>query len=664
MSNRLYPDFEHRDPDTLAAKVREALEEYRTEVSHIRSIPEAEADFANTVLALEKCGEALELASSTFFNLLSCDADDRMMELSQELTMELTEVSNEISMDLGLAQKVRKIYESDRSSLDPQDHRLLYRSYEGYKNRGAYLTEDVRTELKSLRKELSLATLNFGQNVLKEQNAYRLSLIDGSCLKRLPAAILEQAKKAAEEAEIRGWLFGFSMPEYLAIMKYCDCRTVREKMYRDHGKIGYDTAKTTKNTTLVYEIVRLRTRIANLLGHDTYADYILEDRMAKSPTAVYSMLDQLRTAYLPLAQKEVEDIRALAEKEGLEGPLQPWDWSYYAELYRQKELNYDEEETRPYFGLNDSVRAMFGLAGDLYGLTFAPNDRLTPYRPGVEVYDVLDGDELMGTLLMDYHPRKGKQSGAWMTNYVEAHDDVRPVVSLVMNFTPATADKPALLTIGEVNTMFHEFGHALHGLLTRVRHASLSGTNVVRDFVELPSQLMENWLLQPEFLKSFGKHYATGEVLPDHLVEAIRRSNHFLDGYACIRQLGFGYLDMAWHDTPTDELPKTIKELEEKVNEPIRLLPTVEGVATSTAFGHIFSGGYAAGYYGYKWSEILDADAFEEYLAKGLRDKDTASRFRKEILERGDADEPEVLYKNFKGRPASIEALFRRDQLL
>lgn len=663
MSHRLYPDFSHRDPDTLAARVRETLEGYRAEVAEIRAIPEDEATFHNTVLALEQSGKPLDLASATFFNLLSCDADDRMMELSQSLTMELTELSNEVGMDQDLAQKVRRVYEADQSALDDLDRRLLYRTYEGYKKRGAYLTEDVRTELKTLRKELSLATLNFGQNVLKEQNAYRLSVMDGNCLKRLPTAILEQAKKTADEAGLSGWVFDFSMPAYMAIMKYCDSRAIREKMYRDHGKIGYDINKETKNTTLVYDIVRLRTRIAKLLGYDTYAEQVLADRMAKSTDHVCSMLDQLRDAYLPLAHREVETVQALAQKEGLEGPLQPWDWSYYSELYRQKELDYDEEQTRPYFSLHDSVEAMFGLASDLYGLTFTPNTELQPYRPEVAVYDVCDGEELMGTLLMDYHPRKGKQSGAWMTNYVEAYDDVRPVVSLVMNFTPATTDKPALLTIGEVNTMFHEFGHGLHGLLTRVKYASLSGTNVVRDFVELPSQLMENWLLQPEFLKSFGKHYETGEVIPDDLVEAIRRSNHFLDGYACIRQLGFGYLDMAWHNTPLDQLPKTIAELEERVNEPIRLLPKVEGVATSTAFGHIFSGGYAAGYYGYKWSEILDADAFEEYLIHGLRDRETATRFRREILERGDAEEPEVLYENFKGKPASIEALFRRDNL-
>ncbi len=664
MSERLYPDFEHRDPDTLAQKVRQGLESYRTEISRIKAVPENEADFANTVLALEKSGKDLDVASASFFNLLSCDADDRLMELSQELTMELTEVANEVGMDLGLAQKVRAIYNADQSHLDVQDRRLLYRSYEGYKNRGAYLTDDIRTELKSLHKELSLATLNFGQNVLKEQNTYRLSIMDGECLKRLPQAVLDKAAHTAQEAGVSGWVFDFSMPAYSAIMKYCDSRPIREKMYRDHGKLGFDTNKETKNTTLVYDIVRLRTRIANLLGYDTYADYTLADRMAKDSTSVYAMLDQLRDAYLPIAQKEVATVQELASREGLQEPMQPWDWSYYAELYRQKELAYDEEETRPYFGLQDSVEAMFGLASDLYGLAFVPNTELKPYRDEVEVYDVLDGDELMGTLLMDYYPRKGKQSGAWMTNYVEAYDEVRPVVSLVMNFTPTTGDKPALLTIGEVNTMFHEFGHGLHGLLTRVRHASLSGTNVVRDFVELPSQLMENWLLQPEFLKSFGKHYLTGAVIPDHLVEAIRRSNHFLSGYACVRQLGFGYLDMAWHHTPPANLPSTIDELETAVNDPIRLLPKVDGVAISTSFGHIFSGGYASGYYGYKWAEILDADAFEEYLSRGLRDRETAHRFRSEILEKGDMEEAEVLYKNFKGRPASIEALFRRDGLL
>lgn len=663
---RVYPDFTHRDASSLSRKVKEALESYKQEIEAIRAIPEEEATFQNTVLALEKSGKRLDLASSTFFNLLHCDADDDLIAASEELTTLLTEMSNEVSMDRGLALKVKAIYEGDAGTLTDVDSRLLFRTYEGYKRGGAYLTEDVRTELKKLRMQLAVSTLTFGQNLLKEQNAYRLSVRDASVLRRLPESALSAAKKRAEEEGVDGWVFDFSMPSYSAIVKYCDSRPTREKMVRDRSKLCFNPEKETNNISVVYDIVRLRGRIARLLGYDTYADYTLSEKMAKAPSTVLGMLDSLRDAYLPVAQEEVKAVQEYADTLDGPNPLMPWDWSYYTELYRRKTLSYDEEATRPYFSLEKSVDALFGLAHDLYGIQFRRNTTLPPYRTeGVEVWDVTrESDEsLVGTLLMDFFPRKGKQTGAWMTNYVEAYDDVRPVVSLVMNFTPATDEKPSLLTFDEVNTLFHEFGHGLHGLLTQVPYSSLSGTNVVHDFVELPSQIMENWLRQPEFLRSFARHYETGETIPESMVEAIAKNARFLEGYACIRQLGFGYLDMAWYGRHFDDLPTDITELEEEVNAPIRLLPKTDGGAVSTSFGHIFSGGYSAGYYGYKWSEILDADAFEEFLHHGLRDRATADRFRTCILERGDAEDPETLYERFKGRPATPDALLRRDGL-
>ena len=662
---RVFPDFSKRDAETLSQRVLDALDDFKREIEAIKAVPFEEATFQNTVLALEESGKPLDLASNTFFNLLHADADETLMERSEELTTRLTEVGNEVSMDPDLAKKVKAIYESDQSGLSDIEKRLLFRSYDGYKRRGAYLTEDVRVELKSLRMKLAVATLNFGQNMLKEQNAYRLSLRDGSMLKRLPESALATAKQKAEEEGVDGWVFDFSMPSYSAIMKYCDSRVTREKMARDRSKLCFNPEKETNNISLVYEIVRLRGEIAKLLGFETYADYALSEKMAKTPQVVLDMLDTLRAAYLPLAQKEVAELQAFAEGLGAPAPLQSWDWSYYTELFRQETLRYDEEATRPYFSLEKSVEALFGLAGDLYGLSFRKNEELIPYRKDVQVWDVVSEDgSLVGTLLTDFFPRKGKQSGAWMTNYVEAYDGVRPVVSLVMNFTPPTADKPSLLTFDEVNTMFHEFGHGLHGLLTKVPYSSLSGTNVVHDFVELPSQIMENWLRQPDFLRTFARHYLTGEPIPDEMVKAIADNARFLEGYACIRQLGFGYLDMAWYGRRSEDLPGDIPSLEEEVNAPIRLLPKMEGGATSTSFGHIFSGGYSAGYYGYKWSEILDADAFEEFLEHGLRDRDTADRFRTHVLEQGDAADPEVLYARFKGRPASVDALLRRDGLI
>lgn len=661
---RLYPDFEHRDADTLAARVREDLETYREELEEIRSVPIEAATFGNTVLALEQAGRALDVSSATFYNLLSCDADDRLMELSEELTEELTDVANEVSLDPDIAAKVKKIYEAPQDALSRIDKRLLLRTYESYRDNGSMLPESSRQELKGLRKELSLATLRFGQNVLREQNAYRLSVLDGESLKRLPSSALEQARKRAKEEGVEGWIFDLSMPSYSALMRFCSNRETRRQIYRDRGTLCYDTSRETSNIATIYDIVRLRHSIAKLLGHETYAELVLTKKMAKTPESVYSMLDKLRDAYLAKAREEVETIAGQAERRDQITTLEPWDWSYYAELYREKALRYEEEQTRPYFELSSVVEAMFGLAGKLYGIELRRNGELPVYHPDVEAYDVLREGQLLGTLLLDYFPRKGKRSGAWMTNYVEEYEGVRPVISLVTNFTPPSDEKPSLLTFDETTTLFHEFGHALHGLLTTVKHASLSGTNVEHDFVELPSQMNENWMRQRDFVKSFAKHYQTGEVIGDDLLDAIERNALFLDGYGCIRQLTFGYLDMKWHATDPETLPTDIEEVEAEARKGLELLPHAAGTAMSPSFTHIFSGGYAAGYYGYKWSEILDADAFEEFIHNGLTDRATADRFRENILERGDSEDPAELYRAFKGRDATVDALLRRSHLI
>lgn len=661
---RLYPDFEHRDADTLVARVREDLATYREELEEIRSVPIESATFGNTVLALEQAGRALDVSSATFYNLLSCDADDRLMELSEELTEELTDVANEISLDPDIAAKVKKIYDAPQDALSRIDKRLLLRTYESYRDNGSMLPESSRQELKGLRKELSLATLRFGQNVLREQNAYRLSVLDGESLQRLPFSALEQARKRAREEGVQGWIFDLSMPSYSALMRFCSNRETRRQIYRDRGTLCYDTSRETSNIATIYDIVRLRHAIAKLLGHETYADLVLSKKMAKTPDAVYQMLDSLRDAYLAKAREEVETIANQAERRDQISKLEPWDWSFYAELYRQRALKYDEEQTRPYFELSSVVEAMFGLAGKLYGVELRRNPELPVYHPDVEAYDVMREGQLLGTLLLDYFPRKGKRSGAWMTNYVEEYEGVRPVISLVTNFTPPSDDKPSLLTFDETTTLFHEFGHALHGLLTTVKYASLSGTNVEHDFVELPSQMNENWMRQRDFVKSFAKHYETGEVIGDDLLDAIERNALFLDGYGCIRQLTFGYLDMKWHATDPETLPTDIEAVEAEARKGLELLPHAAGTAMSPSFTHIFSGGYAAGYYGYKWSEILDADAFEEFIHNGLTDRATADRFRENILERGDSEDPAELYRAFKGRDATVDALLRRSHLI
>lgn len=657
MTKIIFPDFKERSPQHLANNVRKEAEAYKEEIEKIRTLDQSPT-FENTILALETSGKSFDIATAIFFNLLSCDANDEMMELSQELMGLLTDLSNEVSMDPILAARVKDVYEANQSELSDIDKRLLFRTYEGYERRGAYLEEQKRKELKGLRKKLSMATLNFGQNVLKEQNEYSLLITDKNALKRLPKSAMETAKKKAEEEGKEGWLFDFSMPSYSAILKYCDDRSMREKIFRDRGALCMDGSKPTCNKALVYEIAELRYKIATLLGYNSYEEYILSGKMAKRPETVINMLDELRDAYYPLAMKEIGEVTAHQKD------FKAWDWSYLCELYRQEHLQYDEEQTRPYFELSSVVRAMFDLASNLYDLKIAETDKYYPYREDVKVYTVTSKDEHIGILLCDFHPRKGKRSGAWMTNYVEAYGDVRPVVSLVMNFTPATSDTPSLLTFDEVTTLFHEFGHGLHGLLTQVPYSSLSGTNVVHDFVELPSHFNENWARQPEFLRSFAKHYQTGATIPDELLESINRNRLFLEGYACIRQLGFGYLDMMWHSQNPAQLTQDLELFETETLKEVEMLPRVEGTSISTAFSHIFSGGYAAGYYGYKWSEILEADAFEEFLSHGLTDHETSLRFKNEILERGDSEDPEILYKNFKGRPASIDALKRRSGLI
>ena len=655
--NILFPDFNNLDPDFLASRVREEAERYREEIKLIKECSEAPT-FENTVLALEQSGEAFNVASAVFFNLLSCAANDQLMELSEELTTLLTQLGNEVGMDQTLADRIRVVYEEHRADLSAIDQRLLYRTYESYKNRGAYLPEATREELKKLRVELSQATLLFGQNLLREQNNFFMEVQDDSSIKHLPTSALETARALAKSQSKEGYVFDLSMPSYSAILKYCDDAELRRQMYMGRATLCMDESKPTCNQKQVYKIADLRYRIARLLGFESFAAYRLSTKMAKSPAKVYEMLDELKEAYLPLARREMKEVTARHEG------WKPWDWSYLAEKYRQKHLKYDEELTRPYFELNSVVRAMFDLASDLYELKIEETDAYQPYHPDVKVYKISCHGTHVGLLMCDFFPRKGKRSGAWMTNYVEAYGEVRPVVSLVMNFTPATESQPSLLIHDEVTTLFHEFGHGLHGLLTQVPYASLSGTNVVHDFVELPSHFNENWARQPEFLRSFARHYKTGEPIPTDLLEAIHKNTLFLEGYACIRQLGFGYLDMLWHSSDPHQLPESLEDLEAEAYKEVTLLPHIEGTSVSTAFSHIFDGGYAAGYYGYKWSEILEADAFEEFLVHGLKDHTTSMRFKRELLERGDAEEPDVLFRNFKGRNPSIDALKRRSGLI
>ena len=665
-----YP-FDQVQVEDFRPAFAEAIAEKRSEVEAI--IQQAEAPtFANTIVALERSGAKLEWLSGLFFNLLHAEATDELMTISQEISPELSALSSFILLSEGLFDRIRTVWEQRESlGLDAEDARLLFRTYESFSESGALLPEDKKERLRQVKRELSELGLTFGQNNLKEQARFRLWVEDEAQVAGLPESALGVARElATKEGKAHGYLFTLAAPSFFPFMQYCPDSGLRQQMYLAKMSLGavegeYD------NREVIRRLANLRLELAQLLGHKTFASKVLAKRMAGSSEAVYRLLDELLDAYLPVAKEELAKISAFAREAGHHESLQPWDWSYWAERYKQAFYQLDEEELRPYFELSKVSDAIFGLATRLYGIRFQERTDLPTYHPDVHTYEVRDQDDsYLGLLYTDFFPREGKQSGAWMNNLQEQYhtatgEDHRPHIVLVMNFTQPVGDHPALLTPGEVRTFLHEFGHALHGMLAEARYSSLSGTNVVRDFVELPSQLMENWLDEREWLQSFAQHYQTGEALPVELIERMERARHFLVGYAACRQLSFGYLDMAWH-TITEPLSEGLdtKAFEEKAWAKAVLLPASPAPCQmSTAFGHIFSGGYSAGYYGYKWAEVLDADAFAAFQEEGIFSRETAQRFRDCILSQGDREDAEVLYERFRGQAPSIQALLRRDGL-
>ena len=647
----------------------EAIAEKRSEVEAIIQQTDAPT-FANTIVALERSGAKLEWLSGIFYNLLHAEATDELMEISQELSPELSALSSYILLSEGLFARIRSVWEErDQLKLDLEDARLLQRTYESFSESGALLPEDKKERLREVKCQLSELALTFGQNNLKEQARFRLWVEDDAQVTGLPESALGVARELAKkEDKPHGYLFTLATPSFFAFMQHCPDASLREEMYRAKMSLGAMEGEF-DNRDVIRRLANLRLELAQLLGHTTFASKVLTKRMAGSPEAVYRLLDELLEAYLPVAKEELAKVEAFAREAGETEALQPWDWSYWAEQYKKAFYELDEEELRPYFELSRVSTAIFSLATRLYGIHFSERTDLPVYHPDVHTYEVQDRDgSYLGLLYTDFFPREGKQSGAWRNNLQEQYhtasgEDHRPHIVLVMNFTQPVGDRPALLTPGEVRTFLHEFGHALHGMLAQARYSSLSGTNVVRDFVELPSQLMENWLDQREWLQSFAQHYQTAEALPDSLIERMERARHFLVGYAACRQLSFGYLDMAWH-TITEPLPEGLdtKDFEEKAWAKAVLLPASPAPCQmSTAFGHIFSGGYSAGYYGYKWAEVLDADAFAAFQQEGIFSSKTAQRFRDCILSQGDREDAKVLYERFRGQAPSIGALLRRD---
>jgi len=645
-----------------------AIEEKEQEIKALIA-SEEQPTFTNTIVALERSGAKLEWVSGVFFNLLHAAATDELMAISQEITPRLSALSSFITLSDLLFDRIRAVWERRETlGLDAEDLRLLERTYEGFTERGALLPADKKERLKAIQARMSELSLTFSQNNLKDQQRFHLHITDQHSLTGMPETSLRSAEALAREEGKSGWVFTLAAPSFFPFMQHCPEGKLREEMYRAKIMVGaasdeYD------NRELIRELVNLRLEYAQLLGAKTCAEKALRLRMARTPEAVYQLLDELLTAYRPIAEEELRRVETFAKEHGHTEPLQPWDWSYWAQQYQKAYYELDEEMLRPYFELTKVSEAVLGLATTLYGIHFTPRPELPVYHPDVRAYEVTDADgSYLGLLYTDFFPREGKQSGAWMNNLQEQYhtasgEDHRPHIVLVMNFTPPTEGHPALLTPGEVRTFLHEFGHALHGMFASARYSSLSGTNVVRDFVELPSQLMENWLDERSWLLTFARHYETGETLPEDLIQRMERAKHFLVGYAACRQLSFGYLDMAWH-TITEPLSEGIdtKAFEEQAWQRATLLaPSPAPCQMSTSFGHIFSGGYAAGYYGYKWAEVLDADAFAAFQEEGIFSRATAERFRREVLSQGDKRDAEQLYEAFRGKAPTVDALLRRD---
>ena len=646
--------------------LKEGIKQGEQDVAAIKNNTAAPT-FENTIVALDHVGRLLSRNAGIFFNLLSSETNDEMQKIAQEFSPMFTKFQNDISLDPVLFERVKAVYaQKDKLDLTPEQQMLLQNSYDGFVRRGANLSEAGKEKFRAISTELSKLSLDFGENVLKETNAYEKLVTDESLLGGLPESALEAAAGKAKAKDKEGWLFDISMPSYLAVMKYADNRELRKEIYMAYGSKSFKGDEF-DNQANVKRIAELRLEMAKLLGYDNYADYVLEQRMAMNPAGVYGLLDDLYEASYKVAMQEKQEVQDYAETLGFDGEIMPWDWSYYSEKLKVEKFDLNDEMLKPYFELSNVVDGVFGLATDLYGITFKENKDIPVYNDEVTAYEVFDADgKFLSVFYTDFHPRPGKRGGAWMNDFKgqwkDKGVDSRPHVTIVMNFTRPTETKPALLTFDEVQTFMHEFGHALHGMLANSTYSSLSGTNVYRDFVELPSQIMENWATEKEFLDRFAKHYQTGETIPAELVQKIVDSQNYLAGYLSVRQLSFGYLDMTWH---TLEKPYTgnVKDFEEKAWKKTQIFKPVEGVCMSTQFGHLFAGGYAAGYYGYKWAEVLDADAFSVFKEKGLFNKEVAASFRTNILEKGGTEHPMELYKRFRGQEPTVDALLERSGL-
>ena len=653
---------EHYEP-----AIREGIRQQAAEIDAIVNNPEAPT-FANTILAYEKSGELLDRVTTVFGNLRSAETNDDLQILAQEMMPLLSEHSNNISLNEELFKRVKAVYnQKEQLNLTPEQTKLLENIYDGFIRRGANLQGEAKKQYRQLTKELSSLTLQFSENNLKEINNYQLVLTDKAQLAGLPESAIEAAAETAKEKGVEGWVFTLQAPSYIPFMTYADNRDLRHELY-----MAYNTKCTHNNEynniDIVKKLVNTRMAIAQLLGYENFAQYTLKKRMAEDSDAVYNLLNQLLEAYTPTAKKEYQEVQELARQEqGAEFTVMPWDWSYYSNKLKDKKFNINEEMLRPYFELEKVKEGVFGLATRLYGITFKKNTDIPVYHKDVDAYEVLDKDnKTLAILYTDFHPRTGKRAGAWMTEYKgqwideKTGENSRPHVSIVMNFTKPTGNKPALLTFDEVETFLHEFGHSLHGMFANSTYESLSGTSVYWDFVELPSQIMENFAIEKEFLNTFAQHYQTDEKLPEELIKRMVDASNFNAAYACLRQVSFGLLDMAWY-TRNTPFEGDVKEYEQQSWAKAQILPVVKDACMSTQFSHIFAGGYSAGYYSYNWAEVLDADAFSLFKQKGIFSREVAESFRNNILSKGGTEHPMILYKRFRGQEPTIDALLIRN---
>lgn len=660
------PPFDKIKHEHYMPALDSAISVARREIDAIVNNTE-EPTFENTIEALDRSGKLLADVSNILFNLNEAETDSVLQQIVIEASPKLTDFSNDINLNPELFKRVKAVWEKrDSLTLNVEQQMLLDKTYKGFVRNGANLSEADKEKYRAISRELSELTVKFNQNVLAETNSYKLHITNEADLAGLPQSLIDAAAYTAKQKGLEGWVITLDYPMYGPFMKYADNRELRKQLYMAYGNRCFK-GNEYDNQKIAQRIANLRLELANLLGYPNFATFVLENRMAETPERVNQFLDQLVAASLPAAREEVKEVEEFARQQGFKGKLERWDWSYYSEKLKNAKYSYNEEELKPYFQLEKVIDGVFLLANKLYGLTFLPNGKIPVYHPDVKAYEVYDGSgRFMSVLYLDFFPREGKSGGAWMTSfrsqYRENGKDIRPIVSIVTNFTKPTDKQPSLLTFYEFSTFLHEFGHALHGMLTDCNYSSLSGTSVYRDFVELPSQIMENFAVEKEYLDLFAVHYQTGEKIPQELVQKIIDSRNFQAGYFSLRQLGFGILDMAWH-TITKPVTEDVDSFEKKVLNPLDVLPPVKGTNMSVTFGHIFEGGYAAGYYGYKWAEVLDADAFELFKEKGIFNREVAQSFRENILSRGGSEHPMTLYKRFRGQEPTIDALLKRSGL-